>query len=131
MNSVQGDARSTVRYVTIDRPQDIDLRRHNPNVAGLQASASAVDDSLAVTVVTLEQLASLDAAGLDATYRPLAIFGAGSWSEWFHYADDDAWRAKLDAYMAIIRTTTIRCSRSAEVISSCPRRSTAGRSSLT
>jgi GMP synthase-like glutamine amidotransferase len=101
------DTRRTILFVTIDRPADIDQRWHDPNAAGVQAAAAAVNRSFTVVRVTIDDLLGLDAAALDAKWSPLAIFSAGSWSEWFHYADDDAWRARLDNYMAIVRATDV------------------------
>jgi hypothetical protein len=102
-----GQERTTILFVTIDRPEDAYPVWHQPNADGVQRAAATVDPSLAVVRTTIDELAGMDADALDAKWNPLAIFGAGSFSEWFNYGTDDAWRAKLESYMAIVRATEI------------------------
>jgi len=99
--------RTTVLFVTIDRPEDADPAWHRPNADGVQAAATRAGRSLAVVRTSVDELAGMDADALDVRWQPLAIFGAGSFSEWFRYGTDDAWRAKLDGYMAIVRATRV------------------------
>jgi GMP synthase-like glutamine amidotransferase len=96
-----------VLYVVIDRRQDATVADHQSNIQGVEAAARACDSSLVVEPVTVFELQGLDEAALLARYAPFALFGAGSWSEWFHYGVDPAWRAALDEYMALLRTTRI------------------------
>jgi hypothetical protein len=104
-----GDAegRDQVLYVIIDRPEDAQLQSHAPNIEGLRTAATAFDLTARVTPVTIADLAGIDMATLDATYRPLAIFGAGSFTEWFQYGVDARWRQDVDHWMSLIRETTI------------------------
>jgi hypothetical protein len=97
-------SRRRVLYVVIDRPEDATPASHAPNVDGVRAAASAFDPPLTVDVVTVADLCGKD---VDATYAPFAIFGAGSFSEWFQYGADAKWRALLDEYMAFVRATSI------------------------
>jgi GMP synthase-like glutamine amidotransferase len=60
-----------------------------------------------VTSLTIAELAGMDADALDATYHPLAIIGAGSFTEWHQYGVDADWKHKLDHWMEIIRTTQL------------------------
>ncbi len=99
--------RTRILYVVIDRPADALPEDHAPNTRGLAVAASSYDPALQVTVVTVDELMGMDAQTLDATYKPLAIYGAGSFSEWFMYGIDADWRGKLDSYMRLIRSTTI------------------------
>lgn len=101
------DTRSTILYVVIDRPEDIDLAWHDPNVAGVRAAAATFDPSTHVEVVTIGDLDGMDAASIDARWSPLAIFNAGSWSEWFQYGLDADWKRRLDGYMAFLRSTKV------------------------
>jgi hypothetical protein len=101
------EPRTQVLYVVIDRPSDARAESHAPNLAGLRAAAAAFDPSTRVTPVTLADLADLDVDTLDATYEPLAIFGAGSFTEWVQYGLDARWRRDLDHWMSIIREMTI------------------------
>jgi GMP synthase-like glutamine amidotransferase len=101
------EPRTQVLFVVIDRPQDAGPPDHAPNLRGLRAAVNVFDSALRVTAVTIGDLAELDAAGLDATYRPLAIVGAGSFTEWFQYGLDAEWKSRLDHWMSIIRTTTV------------------------
>jgi GMP synthase-like glutamine amidotransferase len=55
--------------------------------------------------VTIGDLVYLDAKGLDETFRPFAIVGPGSFSEWFEYGRDASWRRDLDHWMELVRTT--------------------------
>ena len=96
--------RTRVLYVVLDRPEDATPASHAPNVDGVRAAASAFDASLVVEVVTIADLCGKD---VDATWSPFAIFGAGSFSEWFQYGVDARWRALLDEYMAFVRGTKI------------------------
>lgn len=100
-------ARSCVLFVVIDRPADAELPAHGPNVSGLTAAVKAFDPSARVVPVTIHDLAEMDAARIDATYAPLAIVGAGSFTEWYRYGTDPDWRRALDHWMAVLRTTTI------------------------
>ncbi len=107
MPTSPGDARSRILFVVIDRPEDATLASHAPNIRGLGAAVGAFDPMARVTTLTIADLAAMDADALDATYRPLAIIGAGSFTEWHQYGVDADWKHKLDHWMAIIRTTEI------------------------
>ena len=74
-----------ILFITIDRPEDIDPAWHQPNVKGLQAAAAATDPSFTVERITIDDLVGMDADALDSRWQPVAIFGAGSWSEWYLY----------------------------------------------
>jgi len=101
------EPRTRVLFVVIDRPEDARIPDHGPNVRGLRAAVGVFDPAIEVTSVTIHDLAGMDEKTLDATYRPLAIIGAGSFSEWYQYGVDADWKSKLDHWMAIIRTTKI------------------------
>jgi GMP synthase-like glutamine amidotransferase len=100
-------ARTQILYVIIDRPEDANPSDHVPNLDGLSAAVEGFDPSVKVAAITLADLAGLDAATLDTTWRPLAIYGAGSFTEWHMYGRDFAWRQRLDHWMDLVRATTI------------------------
>jgi GMP synthase-like glutamine amidotransferase len=99
--------RTTLLYVVIDRPEDAEIDWHSPNVNGVRRAAKLLDPSTSVRVVTIADLVDLDEAAIDARHRPLAIIGAGSFTEWFQYGLDATWRRQLDHWMGLIRTMTI------------------------
>jgi GMP synthase-like glutamine amidotransferase len=99
--------RNHVLFVVIDRPDDAGLSDHGPNVRGLAAAVAAYDRSLRVTALTIDDLATTTAQAIDADLRPLAIIGAGSFTEWYQYGVDADWKRKLDHWMEIIRSTTV------------------------
>ncbi|MBL8717154.1 MAG: hypothetical protein JNL79_14305 [Myxococcales bacterium] len=94
----------TVPYVFIDRPEDADLAAHQPNIDGLAAAVAAFDDQLTVLPVHIRELVDLDAHAFVRRFHPFAVFGAGSFTEWFQYGADPAWRAVVDPYLALLRT---------------------------
>lgn len=96
--------RRTVLYVFFDRPEDASLASHQPNIDGLTAAVSAFDDRLHVEAVHARDLAGLDARTLPTRFDAFAVFGAGSFTEWYQYGADPAWKAVLDPYMALLRT---------------------------
>ena len=100
-------ARTRVLFVVIDRPEDATIESHTPNIRGLGAAVSAFDPTAHVTSRTIADLSEMHADAIDATYRPLAIIGAGSFTEWHQYGVDGDWKRKLDHWMDIIRTTHI------------------------
>ena len=99
-------SRERVLFVVIDRPEDAQLEDHRPNIRGLEAIVAACDRRLRVTALTIGEISHLDASSLDATFEPLAIIGAGSFTEWYRYGTDAAWRRDLDHWMEIVRETT-------------------------
>jgi GMP synthase-like glutamine amidotransferase len=99
--------RDCILFVVIDRPADAILRDHASNAHGLSRAVAEFDLRTRVVPVTIDELVTMDADAIDAAYAPLAIIGAGSFSEWFHYASDADWRKKLDHWMQVIRETTI------------------------
>ena len=107
MPKVAGQARHRVLFVVIDRPEDATLAAHTPNLRGLTAAVAAFDPTARITSLTIADLVGLDADALDAKYHPLAIVGAGSFTEWHQYAFDADWKHKLDHWMDIIRTTHV------------------------
>jgi len=94
-------------YVVIDRPADAQMPEHAPNIRGLARAVAEFDPRVGVTCVTIADIAQMSAAAIDATYAPLAIVGAGSFTEWYQYGIDADWKQKLDHWMQIIRETTI------------------------
>jgi GMP synthase-like glutamine amidotransferase len=104
---IANDARSRVLFVVIDRPEDATVTDHAPNIRGLTAAVRAFDPMARITTLTIADVARIDAATLDATYRPLAIIGAGSFTEWHKYGVDAHWKHELDQWMEIVRTTSI------------------------
>jgi GMP synthase-like glutamine amidotransferase len=100
-------ARERILFVVIDRPEDAQIEDHRPNIRGLESIVGDVDRRLHVAPITIGDVAHLDARALDATFEPLAIVGAGSFTEWFRYATDAAWQRNLDHWMEIVRETTI------------------------
>jgi GMP synthase-like glutamine amidotransferase len=100
-------ARDHVLFVVIDRPADAVLRDHAPNARGLARAVAEFDPRARVVELTIDDLVAMDARAIDAAYAPLAIIGAGSFTEWFQYAVDTDWKHKLDHWMQIIRETTI------------------------
>jgi len=99
--------RRRVLYVVIDRVEDGPMSYHQSNIHGVRTAVSAFDPTFEVVALTVTDLAGMDAALLDATYQPLAVFGAGSFTEWFMYAVDSSWRSRLDHYMGLLRTMKI------------------------
>lgn len=99
--------RTTLLYVVIDRPEDAEVDWHSPNVGGVRRAARLLDPSASVRVVTIADLVDLDEAAIDARHRPLAIIGAGSFTEWFQYGLDPLWRRQLDHWMGLIRTMSL------------------------
>jgi GMP synthase-like glutamine amidotransferase len=100
-------ARSILLYVIIDRPEDAEIGWHSSNVGGVQRAAKLLDPTLSVRTVTIAELLELDERGIDERHRPLAIIGAGSFTEWFQYGLDALWKRQLDHWMALIRTMSI------------------------
>jgi GMP synthase-like glutamine amidotransferase len=101
------EARKRVLFVVIDRPADAQVDDHAPNIDGLSRAVAVLDPALRVTALTIDDLAGMSVAALDAAYKPLAIIGAGSFTEWYQYGVDGDWKYKLDHWMEIIRATTI------------------------
>ncbi len=99
--------RTTILYVIIDRPAEVNRDWNGPNIDGLKSAAAAFDRELLVEVVTLAELQGKNGSDVDAQWRPLAIFSAGSWTEWYQYGADATWHAQLESYFALVRTTTI------------------------
>jgi GMP synthase-like glutamine amidotransferase len=99
--------REHVLFVVIDRPEDAQMGDHWPNIRGLESIVAGVDRRLRVAPITIGELAHLDARALDSTFAPLAIVGAGSFTAWYRYGTDAAWRRDLDHWMEIVRETTI------------------------
>ncbi len=93
----------TVPYVFIDRPEDADLAAHQPNIDGLTAAVTAFDDKLTVLPIHIRELVDLDPHTFTRRFHPYAVFGAGSFTEWFQYGADPAWRAVVDPYLALLR----------------------------
>ena len=106
MSSSTG-ARTQILYVIIDRPEDAVPADHEPNLRGLTAAVDEFDPTVKIVAVTIDELLDLDAAMVDATWRPLAVFSAGSFTEWFMYGVDAGWRRRLDHYMSLVRTLTV------------------------
>lgn len=100
-------ARRHVLYVVIDRVEDGPMSYHQSNIYGLRGAVAGLDPTFEVVSLTITDLAGMDEALLEATYHPLAIFGAGSFTEWFMYAVDQSWKSRLDRYMTLLRTTKI------------------------
>jgi GMP synthase-like glutamine amidotransferase len=107
MTAPDGGARTAILYVVVDRPQDAGPDKHEGNIASLAATARTVDPAFGVVAVTIAQLAGMDSAEVDRVWRPLALFSAGTWSDWYWYGVDATWREHLDSYMALMRSTTI------------------------
>ncbi len=101
------DARSLLLYVIIDRPEDAEIGWHSSNVGGVQRAARLLDPTLLVRTVTIAELLELDERAIDERHRPLAIIGAGSFTEWFQYGLDPLWKRQLDHWMALIRSMSI------------------------
>jgi hypothetical protein len=99
--------RRTILYVTFDRPSDARLHDHQVNLEGLARALEGYDRSLRIVPVHIDGLVGLDAAALDAQYHPFAVFAAGSFTEWYEYARDEHWRASLDHWMTLIRSTRL------------------------
>jgi GMP synthase-like glutamine amidotransferase len=99
--------RSQVMYVIIDRPEDALPADHDPNLRGLSAVVAGWDPAVKIVAVTIDDLLDLGEAAIDDTWSPLAIFSAGSFTEWFMYGVDFGWRRRLDHYMSLLRTLTI------------------------
>jgi len=91
----------TVLYVYIDRPEDADASSHEWNIAGVRGAAAEVGAE--VEVVHARDVPRR----LQTGPTPIAIFGAGSFTEWFQYGVDSSWRATLDRYFRVIRETVI------------------------
>ena len=100
----QALARRRVLFVVIDRPEDGPLPFHQSNLRGVRAAVAAHDPAYEVVPVTVADLAGQD---IEENHRPLCIFSAGSFTEWFVYGVDASFRSSLDAYMAFLRKTTI------------------------
>ncbi len=100
-------ARRRVLFVVIDRPEDGPLAFHQSNLRGVRSAVSSHDPEYEVVPITIGELAGMDEAAIEATYHPLCIFSAGSFTEWFLYGVDASWRASLDHYMTFLRRTTM------------------------
>ena len=92
--------RDHIWYVTID-PEDNcrpDHNRHRRNITRLQAIA----ERAAIRVDPI-WMPNLQAEMLEEEDL-LAIFGSGSFSEWFAYTQNPFWAEQLDRYCELIRT---------------------------
>jgi hypothetical protein len=107
--------RRTVLYITVDRPTELDTKPlgHRENMQGALIAAQQFDPDLELQRLDLAAVPA-DRNALEQEWHPFAIFGAGSFSEWFHYAngadpnpdvgpEDATWTRRLDSYMALIR----------------------------
>jgi hypothetical protein len=99
--------RKLILYVTIDRVGDASVHQHVENMRGLEAIVAKFDPSLTVHSVSIKELINYDARSLDERYKPFAIFGAGSFTEWYQYGLDPSWRAQVNNWIEIVRTTRV------------------------
>lgn len=98
--------RDLVLYVTVDeeyyfRPGDSRSQGHVPNLTRLREIAASCD--LQVEPIYMDDLTEERLAD----NRLLALFGAGSFPEWFQQASDAPWKARLDRYAARLRTLRV------------------------
>lgn len=95
--------RDHIWYVTIDQEDNCrpDHNRHRRNITRLQAIAERAGirvDPIWMPNLQAEMLEEEDL---------LAIFGSGSFSEWFAYTQNPFWAEQLDRYCELIRTTHV------------------------
>lgn len=95
--------RNHVWYVTIDDQDECQLERnrHRRNVTRLQNIASSV--GIEVQQIWMANLTD----DLLEDNNLLAIFGSGSFGEWFTYASKPVWAAQLDRYCEQVRQTRV------------------------
>jgi GMP synthase-like glutamine amidotransferase len=98
--------RDLILYVTLDDEDYLRLNQpkatwHLPNVNRLNEIAQQRD--LRVEAIYMADLTE----GRLRDPRLLALFGAGSFPEWYRQVENEYWRSQLERYADLLRTTSI------------------------
>jgi GMP synthase-like glutamine amidotransferase len=96
-----------VLYVYFDRPEDAGEASHSFNIEGLAAALRGDGEPPVVICVHARDIAELSDEEIRGRYGALALFIAGSFTEWFQYGSDPSFRATVDGVAPLLRHTQV------------------------